>query len=144
MKRFEDKVLKGEGCWRWSAAKLPTGYGIFRLNGRNHYAHRLAYELWVGEISKGMFVCHRCDNPSCVRPDHLFLGTNRDNIADRTAKGRSHRPIGERNPKAKLSSEDVAAIRSDTGRSSDIAKKYGIAPDTVRHIRNRRIWRHLQ
>jgi hypothetical protein len=92
--RFWEKVEKSEGCWLWTASRHTDGYGRF---GPNHAeakrAHRVAYELEVGPIPPGMLVCHRCDTPLCVRPDHLFLGTIGDNNRDMEAKGRSRRPL---------------------------------------------------
>lgn len=89
--RFWSKVAKvdGEGCWLWQAGQNRHGYGAFYLNGRNHPAPRIAYELTYGPIPEGMLACHRCDNPQCVRPDHLFLGDTRANAVDMVAKGRS-------------------------------------------------------
>jgi hypothetical protein len=84
---FWDKVSKGDGCWLW-LANAPTSYGMFWNGQRNIYAHRFAYEATYGEIPPGMCACHRCDNPKCVRPDHLFLGTRKDNTRDMIAKGR--------------------------------------------------------
>lgn len=89
--RFWAKVAKYDGCWIWTAAKNQNGYGLFRVPGRKWVvvASRVSWELERGPIPEGIFVCHHCDNPSCVRPDHLFLGTNADNNRDRHRKGRT-------------------------------------------------------
>ena len=91
---LEDRLLrftrKGKGCWEWVGGKDRNGYGHFNYCWNKYIAHRVAYLLWRGPLKKGLFVCHRCDNPGCVRPSHLFLGTGSDNIRDSLAKGRHH------------------------------------------------------
>lgn len=91
--RFWSKVLIGNECWEWQAACHRHGHGMFALRGRMHYAHRVAWELWYGPVPDGLFVLHRCDNPPCARPDHLFLGTQTDNMADAFQKGRMVFPV---------------------------------------------------
>ncbi len=92
--RFWDSVHKTDGCWEWKGQLqykfIPSlQYGIFNIGDRHYRAHRWIYEYLYGPVPKGMFVCHRCDNPSCVRPEHLFLGTNSDNQKDCAQKGRN-------------------------------------------------------
>lgn len=87
--QFWSKVKKTKTCWIWiSTNKVPRGYGMLKRKGRHHYAHRFSYEMHYGTIPKGLQVLHRCDNPSCIRPDHLFLGTQSDNMKDASKKGR--------------------------------------------------------
>ena len=88
MERFWAKVDKSGDCWLWTASKTKEGYGYFRFDGAMRKAHRMSWLLTNGEIPEGMLVCHTCDNPSCVNPKHLWLGTNRDNMDDMNAKGR--------------------------------------------------------
>lgn len=146
--RFWTKVARGEGCWEWTGAICPTtGYGDFSAGGAgsNVGAHRASYELNIGPIPPGLFVLHRCDNRRCVRPDHLFLGTQRDNVRDMIAKGRAAKQQlkGEKHPSAKLTEADVLAIRSSTEDRRTLAEKYGISPATVSDIWRRFTWSHL-
>ena len=95
---WERTVVTDSGCWEWTGCRLPTGYGhIGFYQNRNCGTHRVAWILTHGDIPKGLCVCHKCDNPPCINPDHLFLGTRADNVHDRDAKGRTHK--GKRVPK---------------------------------------------
>lgn len=91
--RFLQKVLKTENCWEWIGSKIPNGYGkimvkIEKKKYKYQYAHRVSYEIYIGKINNNLCVLHRCDNPSCVKPEHLFLGTQKDNMEDRERKNR--------------------------------------------------------
>lgn len=92
-KRFWAKVTKTKGCWNWQACVNESGYGIFGIQKKRiDRAHRISWRLTKGEIPKGIFVCHACDNPRCVKPAHLFLGSNQDNVTDMVRKGRNSKP----------------------------------------------------
>jgi len=131
------------GCWNWTASKR-NGYGLIRVAGCSVSVHRLSYELHRGPILSQMVVCHRCDNRACVNPEHLFLGTQADNIADRDAKGRQPRVQGMAHGSAKLTDNDVLAIRA-SGRTSRrvLAKQYGVSEVQISNVRTGRNWRHL-
>lgn len=92
--RFWSKVDKGPGCWTWTGATQNYGYGAVTIHGLTRRAHRVSWELAHGPIPDGLHVCHRCDNPPCVNPDHLFLGTAQDNVDDKDAKGRGRNQVG--------------------------------------------------
>lgn len=138
--RFWSYVDKSGDCWLWLAAKNKYGYGKFSPAG---VAHRFSYELHFGEIPDGMFVCHRCDNPPCVRPDHLFLGTPADNTADMISKKR-HR-FGESHGNAKLTDavvRDIRAMRDDGYSFYAIAERFGVNRSTVARA-TRNLWQHV-
>lgn len=142
--RFWEKVAKGEGCWEWQGRRTKPGYGRFwpqGLKGPAVQAHRIAWELVNGPIPAGLYVCHSCDNPPCVRPDHLWLGTNRENQLDAVAKGRGN--AGERNNKARISTADAEAIRASTEATGALAIRYGISPGHVWRIRRGERWAHV-
>lgn len=140
---WDRSVPGGDGCWIWQGNKNPKGYGYMSDNGRLRTAHRVSYEKFCGPFPPHLQVLHRCDTPSCVNPDHLFLGSNIDNVQDRVAKGRSVGLAGERNPKAKLTAEDVVAIRRDPRATKTIAAAYGVSISMVGHIKRREFWRHV-
>jgi len=118
------------GCLEWTGHRDEWGYGRY---GADKRAHRVSYAEAFGPIPDGMLVCHRCDNPRCVEPSHLFLGTNGDNTADRIFKGRCCF--------AKLTREQVAVIRQDSRSRSIVADEYGVSITTIRRIRSGKSWR---
>lgn len=147
---FWSRVRKGEGpndCWEWTAGKSTTmRYGAMSLGKLGtEYAHRIGYRLANGAIPKGMCVCHICDNPPCVRADHLFLGSLQDNIADKVAKNRQHR--GERTGGVALTDNDVAAILTAyaTGEFSvwALGLEYHVSEATMRSVVNGETWAHV-
>lgn len=142
---FWSKVRKSDGCWEWTGGKSRWGYGIFACGGCKT-AHRVAYAMAHGPIPDGMQVLHRCDNPACVRADHLFIGTNADNVADKVSKGRQWTPVGEKHPRSKLTVDQVREIRA--GRAAgvhgkDLAARYGVTHALIYAIANRRVWKHV-
>lgn len=143
--RFMAKVQKTDSCWNWTARKTPQGYGRFGFTGTNKLAHRVAFELFVGPVGE-LHVLHRCDNPSCVNPSHLFLGTNADNVADKVAKGRTLSSVGVLNGHARLTQSDVLEIRKAHAggeQRSEIARRFGIVPAYVNQISKKQAWRHI-
>lgn len=131
-----------EDCWLWMGSSLPKGYGRFYANGKMNYAHRFAYETWVGQIPDGHFICHHCDNPSCCNPDHLFAGTQKDNMRDCAEKGRVHITLGRwagiKNPKSKLTNESRFAIEAalkNGDRPTYVAERFGISKVRASQIR---------
>lgn len=141
--RFWGKVQKSEGCWTWNGGRDAQGYGAFKAT-RMEKAHRYSWELHFGKIENGLLVLHRCDNPPCVRPDHLFLGTHNENMADMVAKGRNRR--GERQHMAKLTARDVREIRVaiEQGETHEaIAARYGVCRANVSQIACGNIWKHV-
>lgn len=153
--RFWKKVQKTNDCWLWTATKITSGlpYGMIGVNGTNKLAHRISYELTYGPIPEGMNVLHRCDNPSCVRPDHLFLGTQSDNARDMVAKGRKRGGIdtsnqsGEKNHCAKITAKIVKDIRTRYAQGNiflaQLASEYGISVSHISDSVNRKKWRHI-
>jgi len=145
-----DKSQDPLGCWVWRGGKASAGYGHIRSRGTIIQTHRLSWELMNGPIPEGMYVCHRCDNPPCVNPDHLFLGTGADNVNDKMAKGRYRKGApcrGESNNKAKLTTAQVLQIRKEYQPRvvimTHLASRFGVCRDTIRKILNRKLWSHI-
>lgn len=133
--RFWGHVLKGDECWTWTRRINQNGYGIFKVNNAHGMsAHRVAWYYENGDIPDGMFVCHKCDNKICVRPSHLFIGTQADNMADMKAKRRS--ASGERSGVHKLTTAQVIEIRSasPTIPTKQLALMFGVSDGHIRKI----------
>jgi len=165
--KFWSRAAKRKkGCWKWTGGKNGVGYGIFR--GRR--AHRFSYELLVGAIPEGLFVCHTCDNRECVNPKHLFVGTQQDNMSDMRAKGRGHcHPKGtvwgmskmvqknpelvqgERNGRHKLTEDDVREIRKRfrqyayrRSNAKQLAREFGVCKNAIYQIIRKAAWGHVK
>ena len=152
--RFNSRVAKGNGCHLWLGSLDPCGYGTFSFNGKNTKAHRFAWSVKNGEIPKGMMICHHCDNPSCVNPDHLFIGTQFDNMRDMHDKNRhtmrdkswvEKRAAydGANNPNAKLTADIVRTIRSSTEKATVLAAQYGVHRNIIYGILKRTSWKNI-
>lgn len=150
--RFWPKVEKTDTCWLWTAYAKQGGYGMMHYNdGTNRpvLAHRVSWELHYGPIPDGLCVLHQCDNPRCVRPDHLFLGTRRDNTHDMLAKGRhwTTPKRGEQNHAARLTEQDIRLIRSryEQGASQTaLGQEYRVTKHCIWRIVHRKNWTHVQ
>ena len=141
MKRFWDKVDKSGDCWEWTASKRFGGYGEFRYKGKKIQAHRAALIIGGVDIPSGMVVMHSCDNPGCVNPDHLSIGTQADNIRDMCLKGRNSGWRGGDVNTVVLTKEDVVFIRQLGGQGRKIAKCFGVSETTISNIINRKTWK---
>jgi len=149
--RFSEKFIQGaaDDCWPWTAAKgthrrgnqTPYFQPKIRVDGKALTATRVAWELYRGPIPSGLHVLHRCDNPVCVNPAHLFLGTNADNTRDKVAKGRA--PRGEANSLAHLTEDVVRRVHDAPGTCDDVAMRFGLGRSQVSRIRRGETWRHL-
>lgn len=142
-KRFLEKTIPEpmSGCWLWMGACSPKGYGHMHVDGRFIKAHRFSYALYCCDVPTGAQICHRCDNPSCVNPEHLWAGTVQENLNDCIAKGRFRTGSlrGDQNPSSKLSDADVRAIRlapRGYGTGIALARRYGVRQATISEIRS--------
>lgn len=160
--RFFRLVNKTDSCWLWNGSKKSSGYGCFSFNGKRVRAHRWAYEHFIGHIPEGLLVCHSCDVPACVNPEHLWVGTNGDNHKDMCRKRRHARhaisksnkntsgpkgtPRGSRHGRARLTESDVLSIRDKLKNGStlsSVAKLYGMNLASIFLIKHRKTWTHI-
>lgn len=160
LKRFWDKVKKGDSCWEWQAAQDGFGYGRFGFRGCNQRAHRVSWILHFGSVPIGLCVLHKCDNPRCVNPEHLYLGTKKDNARDRERRERGNHASGSRhgchthlgmrrgsrNGRAKLDPKKVRSIRKkyEGGvRKIDLARLYDVSDAVINSVVQRKSWSHV-
>lgn len=143
--RTKDQFLRhvqpepNSGCWLWVGAVINVGYGKFQ-KGKLMSAHRASYEIFCGDIPDGLHVLHKCDNPLCVNPAHLTLGTHADNMKDRQDRGRTFHPTGESHGRAKLKEKDVLAIRSSNKTQAELARFYKVSPSLICQIKHNLLW----
>lgn len=146
---FWAKVDMSAECWVWTGSRMPKGYGQLRRAGGTYTAHRFSWTLAHGPIPAGLMVLHHCDNPPCVRPDHLFLGTAKDNTTDMRSKGRARggSSKGEAHPMARVTEADVLWIRAEAANGmpiAEIARRVGLTRSPVDAIVRRSSWRHVE
>lgn len=135
-----------DACWPWTRARKKTGYGLLKFYGKASRAHKVAYALENGPISKGQCVCHQCDNPACCNPRHLFLATHAENMADAVAKDRFPHRAGSENQTSKLTEYSVIQIRAlaTTGMTQKkIGEQFGVTQCVVSTIVLRTAWKHI-
>lgn len=147
--RFIEKlaVNYNNQCWEWQFRKNACGYGTIKVKNKSELAHRISYTLLVGEIPKGVEVCHSCDNRCCVNPEHLWLGTHKENMQDRVNKGYTKGIAqGEKNPREKLKETDIPVIRELYKMGYDsvvLGAQYGVSSSTISSIIRRESWNHV-
>lgn len=133
-------------CWEWQGDTYGTGYGRLTHDSKTIRVHQFSYKLHIGPIPNGMFVCHKCDHPACVNPNHLFLGTPKDNMDDMIQKGRKVTKPGDTNAFAKLANSDIPKIRklSQDGLSNQqIAERFHVSRSTISMIVNGKTWKSV-
>lgn len=129
------------GCWNWNRGIMTDGYAQIAINRKPMHASRAVWIVLHGPIKKGLYVCHRCDNPKCVNPDHLWLGTPTQNTQDKIKKGRANSPNGGKHWNAKLTEQQVAAIRSDSRSCKILSAEYGVSFSHICSIKRRDTWK---
>jgi hypothetical protein len=161
-RKFWRNVSIGDGCWEWQGRKYSNGYGEITTGGRKYrvraLTHRFSYEVFFGEIGSGLMVCHKCDNRACVNPEHLFLGTAKDNMRDASKKGRlltgdamrraqaGKMPYGEKHHRAKYTEAQalqVLSLRNAGLKAKQVAEKTGYSYSWIYHIYRGDRWKHL-
>lgn len=131
------------GCWVWKGNKTHDGYGRVRFEGKKRRAHMVSYEHFFGKIPEGKMICHKCGNPLCINPEHLYAGTASDNYADMVRHGRANRPKGRQIHTARLTELQVIEIRADHRTTRALAAVYGVGKSTIQQVKSGASWRHI-
>lgn len=139
--KFWLNVEKEDGCWPWTGSTDKDGYGILEYEGKFFRANVFSLKLDGRPVPQGQYACHTCDNPPCVRPDHLYPGTPTQNMADALARGRLQ--IGERHYAAKLTEASVVEIRNSHETDKTLAERYGVSDSLIYLVRARKCWKHV-
>lgn len=144
------KINEITDCWEWTGEKNKQGYGRFKIAGKTTYAHRVAYELWVDHyiiLTRNSFICHKCDNPSCVNPTHLFFGTPKDNMQDMITKNRQNHAFGEDQGLSKLTEVEVIQIRnlysSGGYYQRELADMFNVSRQHISALCKKECWKHI-
>lgn len=142
--RLFKKTKEENGCWIWMKGKDLYGYGRTTIKNTSISAHRASWIAWKGDIPDKIYVLHKCDNPQCINPDHLFLGTQKDNMKDMISKKRDLKAKGENSGTSKLKNEQIEQIeqiRESIKSSYDISKDFNVSASNIRAIRNNKTWK---
>lgn len=144
IRNFEKKFeTDGDNCWEWKASLRNGRYGSFEYNNETFNSHRISYELYVGDIPENLYVCHKCDNPKCVNPSHLFLETQKGNMNDMVSKNRQAKLKGIDHVAAKLSEKEILEIRNSNLLIRKLAKIYNCCQRHISRIKNKKCWTHI-
>lgn len=136
-----------DGCWEWVGYKNKDGYGRMKVDYKMYHVHRIVYELTYGPIPDGLLICHRCNNRSCCNPNHLYLGTQKDNMEQCVFEGRLKTSFGEKHGQSKLNEKDVKKIKElyNTKNYSQrcLGKLFNISHSEISRIINNQVWKHI-
>jgi hypothetical protein len=130
------------GCWLWVGSLNACGYGTMGYKRKSQLAHRVSFSVFIGRFPKNKKVLHWCDTPCCVNPEHLFIGTQKDNVHDMERKNRSYHPAGEDHGKALLTAQQVREIRA-AKKSRGLAKQYGVGQHVIKYARRAGTWKNI-
>lgn len=143
IERFMKNVRLSDDCWEWIGASDAKGYGLFWLDGSTRRAHRVAIELITGETITGKVILHTCDNTCCVNPEHLRVGTQKDNVRDMHDKGRQASKVGSLNGASKLTEDMIVYIRTSTLGHTALGRELGVSKTTIMRVRSGKSWSHV-